>query len=213
MRNLLILSVLLFFQILTISKAQACTAFCLCTKDKVVVGKSYDWFVGHDHGGVYTNARGCQRTALNLDESPNPAKWISKYGSVTFTQFGRGFPIGGMNEKGLVVELLQLNEAEYNSHQVELPFVNEAQWSQYQLDNYASVYEVVANINKLRVVQAYTGIHYFVADASGKAATVEFLNGKAVVHHGEKLVWPNLTNSTYEESVRYVNENPENEIP
>jgi choloylglycine hydrolase len=28
--------------------------------------------------------------------------WISKYGSITFNQYGREFPTGGMNEKGLV---------------------------------------------------------------------------------------------------------------
>lgn len=202
-------SVLLFFglalQLFIINPAEACTAFCLCSDPQnIVVGKSYDWVVNHDHGAVFTNARGCQRSALILDQSPNPAKWVSKYGSVTFTQFGRGFPIGGMNEKGLVIEMLQLDETEYDSAEVSRPYVNEAQWTQYQLDNYATVAEVIENLNKIRVVEAYTGIHYFLTDATGNSAAIQYLNGKAVVINGSNMPWPLLTNDIYESSVRYV---------
>lgn len=194
-----------FMQIFTVNSAEACTAFCLCEDPKnIVVGKSYDWVVDHDHGAVFTNARGCQRSTLILDKSPNPAKWISKYGSVTFTQFGRGFPIGGMNEKGLVIEMLQLDETDYNSNDVDRPYVNEAQWTQFQLDNYATVAEVLENLNKLRIVEAYTGIHYFITDATGQSAAIQFLNGKPVVISGSNMPWPILANDIYEYSVRYV---------
>ncbi len=196
---------LLFALQLTSSTAEACTAFCLCSdSNNIVVGKSYDWIVDHDHGAVFTNARGCQRSALILDQSPNAAKWISKYGSVTFTQFGRGFPIGGMNEKGLVIEMLQLGETDYNSKQIDLPYVNEAQWTQYQLDNFATVAEVLENLNKLRVVEAYTGIHYFLTDATGQSAAIQYLDGRPVVIHGSNMPWPLLTNDVYEYSVAYV---------
>lgn len=204
----LFLSLFIFvFQFFVIYNAQACTAFCLCSDPKnIMVGKSYDWVVNHDHGAVFTNARGCQRSALVLDSSPNPAKWVSKYGSVTFTQFGRGFPIGGMNEKGLVIEMLQLDETDYNSKQTELSYVNEAQWTQFQLDNYATVAEVIANLHKLRVVEAYTGIHYFLSDATGQSAAIQYLNGKAVVINGANMPWPILANDVYEYSVKYVRE-------
>ena len=36
-----------------------------------------------------------------------PASWVSKYGSVTFNQYGRELPTGGMNEAGLVVETIE----------------------------------------------------------------------------------------------------------
>jgi choloylglycine hydrolase len=189
--------------------ASACSAFRLSSADKVYVGKSYDWFFFHGHGYLYTNSRGVSRSALMLGNSVNPAKWISKYGSVTFTQFGRGFPIGGMNENGLVVEMLQLEQAEYNEGEIEKPFVNEAQWTQFQLDNFGTVAEVVANVNSIRVVKGYTGIHYFVTDASGQSAVVEYVNGKAHVYSGEQLPVPALTNDTYPTSLNFLrNLNP-----
>ena len=42
------------------------------------------------------------------------------------------------------------------------------------------------------------------ADANGKVATIEFLNGKMVVHKGSDLSFPVLTNSTYDASVKSV---------
>ena len=210
--KLLFLSLFILF--IANPKAQACTAFCFCeNKEKILVAKNYDWYIGHDHGAVFTNARGCERSALNLNNTPNPAKWTAKYGSVTLTQFGRGFPIGGMNEKGLVIEMEQLEESQYNDHQVEKPFVNEAQWTQYQLDNYASVDEVLANLDKIRVVQAYTGIHYFLTDATGKTAVVEYLGGKAHVYTQQNLPWSVLANDTYQDAVKYLKANPDQEVP
>ena len=185
------------------TSSYACTAFCLSNSKQVVVGKSYDWFFGHGHGAVFVNPRGLARTALILDRAPNPARWTSRYGSVTLTQFGRGLPISGMNEKGLVVELLQLPEANYNSSQHDKPYVNESQWAQVQLDTFESVAEVLAHVADLRIERAYTGIHYFVADASGKSATVEFLNGQAVVHAGETLPAAVLANGPYAADLEY----------
>lgn len=40
----------------------------------------------------------------------NSVSRTSKYGSITFNQYRKEFPIGGMNEKGLVIEALWLNE-------------------------------------------------------------------------------------------------------
>jgi choloylglycine hydrolase len=44
-------------------------------------------------------------------------------------------------------------------------------------------------------------IHYLVADATGDAATLEFLDGKLVVHRGAAMPVRALTNSTYSDSV------------
>jgi len=45
-------------------------------------------------------------------------------------------------------------------------------------------------------------LHYLLADANGKAATIEFLHGKMVVHQGKDLPFPVLTNNSYDESVQ-----------
>jgi hypothetical protein len=187
--------------------AQACTAFLLKNDTSIWVGKSYDWWRGYGHGALYTNHRGLQKTALVIDKENLPARWVSRYGSITFTQFGREFPVGGMNEKGLVVENLQLQEAKYSTQNDERMTVNEGQWTQYQLDNYATTAEVVAHVNDLRVAGIFTGLHYFVCDNQGACAVVEFLKGKAVVHSGHDLKIPVLTNNNYEESLAYFERN------
>ena len=46
-------------------------------------------------------------------ENGGTISWTSKFGNVTFNQYGKEFPTGGMNENGLVIELMWLNEARY----------------------------------------------------------------------------------------------------
>src|SRR5436305_3006577 len=88
---------------LLVNPALACTTFCLKNRGEVLFGGNYDWDIGD--GLVFVNKRGVAKTAADVD-SPNPAKWVSEYGSVTFNQYGRENPMGGMNEAGLVVEVM-----------------------------------------------------------------------------------------------------------
>ena len=74
----------------------ACTTFCLKDDEGLVFGRNYDWHL--DHGLVIVNKRNVTKRALLIDPEDTPARWISKYGSVTFNQYGREFPIGGMVE-------------------------------------------------------------------------------------------------------------------
>ncbi|MGD2122310.1 MAG: linear amide C-N hydrolase, partial [Gemmatimonadota bacterium] len=127
----------------------------------------------------------------------------SKLGSVTFNQFGWGFPLGGINEAGLVVEELSYSPTQYPPPDSR-PALNELQWIQYQLDNSASVSEVLASDTLVRIARFLFGVHYLVADRSGSVAVVEFLDGKRTVYLGEQLPVPVLANDTYENSVRYL---------
>jgi choloylglycine hydrolase len=73
------------------------------------------------------------------------------------------------------------------------PSVGVLQWIQYQLDNCANVDEVIKTDAVLRIESNGTPLHYLVADADGKTATIEFLHGKMVVHAGNDLPFPVLT--------------------
>jgi choloylglycine hydrolase len=88
----------------------ACTTFQLRHGDQVLVGKNYDWMV--EEGLIIVNKRGVSKTAFisTVDNTSlgTPATWTSKYGSITFTQYGRELSPGGMNEAGLVVESMGL---------------------------------------------------------------------------------------------------------
>ena len=46
-------------------------------------------------------------------------------------------------------------------------------------------------------------VHYLVSDKAGNTASVEFINGKMVVHTGDQLTVPTLTNDPYEKSINY----------
>ncbi len=179
--------------------ARACTTFCFARGGTHVFGKNYDWNV--DAGMVVVNKRGVTKTALTED---NPASWTSRFGSVTFNQYGREFPSGGINEAGLVVELMWLDQTVFPEpdRRRALPTL---QWIQYQLDNASTIDEVIASDAKVRIGDAGTArIHFLVADASGATATVEFLNGRMVVHRGDELPYPVLTNDMYQVSVTYA---------
>jgi choloylglycine hydrolase len=69
-------------------RAVACTTFCLQNGTDLVFGKNYDWNV--EDGLVFVNKRNVQKTAM--DGGDPAASWVSKYGSVTFNQFGREQP-------------------------------------------------------------------------------------------------------------------------
>ena len=133
--------------------------------------------------------------------------WISKYGSITFNQYGKEFPTGGMNEKGLVVELMWLDETQYPAPD-QRPAISVLQWIQYQLDNCSTIEEVLATDKIMRIATiGTTPLHYLVADSQGNAATIEFLNGRMIVQKGSELTPAVLTNSTYKESLSYVKSN------
>ncbi|MFT7624554.1 MAG: penicillin V acylase-like amidase (Ntn superfamily), partial [Myxococcota bacterium] len=120
--------------------AQACTTFLCEDGQDVLIGKSYDWHQGA--GLVLVNKRGVAKKALVLEPGATPAQWTSRYGSITFNQYGREMPNGGMNTAGLVVEVMWLRASRYPAPD-KRPTLNELQWIQYQLDRFATVKEVV----------------------------------------------------------------------
>jgi choloylglycine hydrolase len=180
------------------NQAFACTTFCLKHNGEVLFGKNYDWMVGD--GLVFVNKRGVVKVS-NAEDRTNPAKWVSKYGSVTFNQYGRENPSGGLNEAGLVIELMWLDETRYPKAD-DRPTVGTLEWIQYQLDNSATVAEVIANSDRIRI-SSLVPLHYLVNDKAGDTATIEFLGGQLVAHRGPSLPVATLANDTYVKSVDY----------
>ncbi len=176
-----------------------CTTFFLSEGDTRVFGKNYDWDV--EAGHVLVNKRGVAKRAA---AGENPAVWVSRQGSVTFNQYGREFPCGGMNESGLVVEVLWLDESVY-PEPADRRSIGPLQWIQYQLDNCVTIDEVIATDGTLRVVPTGSAkVHYLVADRSGRCASIEFIGGEMVARSGESMPHPVLTNHTYDESIAHL---------
>jgi penicillin V acylase-like amidase (Ntn superfamily) len=186
--------------------AVPCTTFVMEDKGRVYFGRNLDW--DWENGWVVINPRQIQKTALVAPGNP-AVKWTSKFGSVTFNQFGDEMPFGGMNEAGLVIENMMLDDTRYPAPDAR-PEIGMLQWIQYQLDTCSNVAEVVASDAKIRLEQPTVpaAIHYLVCDAAGNCATIEFLDGKMVCHQGQSLPYRALANDTYEKSAAYARANP-----
>lgn len=190
-----------------------CSTFLLKSGSSLYVGHNLDESPGlHVPGLVCVNPREAYREGMTwaelvsppaeyekalvpFDKKPGPKiRWVSKYGSITFNSEGLDFPDGGINEKGLSVFEMSLGETKHQADPKK-PTLFMPLWIQYQLDNCASLDEVVRSAEDINI-QGWSW-HYFVSDSRGNAAIVEFLEGKPVVHRGEAASWPVLCNTRY----------------
>ncbi|MCO5734743.1 linear amide C-N hydrolase [Rhizobium sp. SSA_523] len=117
-----------------------------------------------------------------------PLQWTSKYGSVAVTA-NLTSTTDGMNERGLVADILYLGNTSYEPCD-ERPGLSNLSWGQYVLDNFSSVAEAVEAMKAVRIVPvAFDGVqwplHLSISDADGDSAIIEFVDGKIVIHHGK----------------------------
>ncbi|RUR11252.1 linear amide C-N hydrolase [Legionella septentrionalis] len=119
----------------------------------------------------------------------NSLKWKSRYGNVVVTEFHTNAASDGINEKGLSVHLLYLADTKYPETDPSKPQISNVLWSQYLLDNYATVNEALNGMKDLQIVATEVHnkiwpLHLTMEDASGDSAVVEYVNGKMQVYHG-----------------------------
>lgn len=191
---LLFISVIL---LLNSSLVFPCTSFVLKNGKSLLLGHNLDWHIGI--GLLMINKRNVEKTAL-MDSLENPAKWISKYGSITFNQVGRDLPYGGMNETGLVIEQMSLPGTQYPSKD-NRNSISACQWIQYQLDNCSTIQEVISTDKVIRIVDRNSKFHFLICDKFGNSAVLEFSDGIMIVKKGDELPVKVLANSPYNESV------------
>jgi len=190
---------LLFLTALT-QPVYPCSSFVLKNGKTVLLGKNFDWTF--DQGYIIKNSRTTTKNAY-CTHSGTPASWTSKYGSITFNQNGKEMPYGGMNEKGLVVEMLWLEDTRFNISDNK-NYLNELEWIQYQLDNFQAVDEVVANIENLKIYPIKGKIHYILADTNGKSVIIEYLDGKPKIYEKEANSCQAITNKSVVFSEKYI---------
>jgi choloylglycine hydrolase len=183
--------------------ALACTTFLAEHGGQFVYGKNYDWY--ESAGFVVVNPRDLAKTAFTLQSGDTPATWVARYGSVTFNQYGVELPNGGVNEKGLVIETMILDQTQYPPKDAR-PVLNELQWIQHALDRFATVEELLEAAPSVRISEAHAKLHYLVCDATGTCAVVEYLNGELAITRGDALIRKTLANDTYQESLAYLSQ-------
>ena len=189
--------------------AYACSrAVYLGPEDTVITVRSMDWAT--DLGtNLWVFPRGMQRDGASGASS---LRWTSRYGSVVASAF-EGATTDGMNERGLVANLLYLAEAEYPKPAPggRRATVAISAWAQYVLDNFATVAEAVAalrpepfDVTTLTTPDGHAGTaHLSISDPTGDSAIFEYLGGKLVIHHGRE--YQVMTNSpTYDQQLALV---------
>lgn len=169
-------------------KSDACTrAVYLGPDNMIVTGRTMDW-KEDTQSNIYFFPRGMERRGGKTD---NTIKWTSVYGSVVTA----GYDIGvcdGMNEKGLVANLLFLAESDYHRPDDKRPVMGLSIWTQYVLDNFATVDEAVEVLGNevFRIDDpdlpngAKSTLHLSISDPTGNSAIFEYINGNLVIHHG-----------------------------
>ncbi len=182
-----------------ISNAEACTrAVYLGPQNTVITARSMDW--SSDVGSnIWVFPRGMERDGA---AGANSIKWQAKYGSV-ITTFFEVATVDGINEKGLVANLLYLAESVYPklTKGDTRKTISISAWAQYVLDHFATVNEAVEHLRKepfiLQQVTTPDGHpgtgHLAITDKSGDSAIFEYIDGKLVIHHDKK--YQVMTNS------------------
>jgi penicillin V acylase-like amidase (Ntn superfamily) len=205
MRVQLFLALLLLLVVTAyVSAETSCSTFQLAGAGIVLVGHNLDDSI-ETPGMIVVNQRGLAKRGARYKDlfpfapgskSDPRLSWVSRYGSITYNVFGREFPDGGMNEAGLYVGEMTLRGTRYPTESG-LTRLYHGAWIQYLLDSFATVPEVVDALGKV-VPEGHCQWHFFVSDREGRAAAIEFLDGKTVVRTGDALPWKLLTNSTYD---------------
>lgn len=202
-------AVLLFTSMLAASVAEGCTRFVYFGGDgQVITARSMDWRL--DVGtNLWVFPRGMERSG---EAGPNSIRWTSKHGSVVAS----GYDVSttdGMNEAGLVANVLWLVESSYPAYDGATPGLSIAAWAQYVLDNFATVQEAVDALTQepFTIVtdsvpgeQRLATLHLSISDAGGDSAIVEYIDGRQVIHHSRD--YQVMTNSPVFEQQLALNE-------
>lgn len=197
MAGILIVSIVL----LNSTNASACSTFMLHKGGKLIFGHNLNEGDIGVPGIVFINKRGVFKMGRSLNElmfkevtKPSNLSWISRYGSVTFNNFGKDLPDGGMNEAGFYI--WEMNEdADYPKGD-SLQWLSQMGWMQFLLDNCTTLDEAIKMTESIEIDG--WGWHYFLADASGDCAALAFIDGKMKINRGKNMPVKGLFNTPYD---------------
>jgi len=173
-------------------KTKACTRVVYKgSNNTVITARSMD-FTLEIPANLWLFPKGMQR---NGSTGKNTVNWTSRYGSISTSSWDIAIS-DGMNEKGLVANVLWLVSSQYPEFSKEgnngKKGLAVSLWAQYTLDNFATVAEAVEQFRKEEFVvvtdfipgtDKYTTVHLSLSDASGDNAILEYIGGRLVIHH------------------------------
>ena len=182
------------------SRSEACTTVSLANTNQRLLAKSYDWHI--ENAFVMANKKGQIKKSIVLSADDSPVEWKSKYNSITFNQYGRELPNAGMNEQGLIVEVMVLDTSSYPSAD-DRSVINESQVVQHALDTAATVEEALPVFTENRMKPVMVQLHYLVCDLT-ECAIIEYRDGTEKVYRNAALPYQALTNNDYDQSLSHL---------
>jgi len=200
--GLAVITALFISSEISAQQRHSCSTFQIESGDTIITGHNLDDYFTVP-GMVVVNPRGIEKQSLSWKDFRKGRKndvprisWKSKYGSITYSIFGRELIDGGMNEAGLYIGEMTLFKTKYPTISSQPTFYH-CFFMQYILDNFSSVDEALESFSRLNI-DGHSLWHFFIADKHGNTAIVEFLNGEPVVYRGENLPHKVLCNTTYQ---------------
>jgi choloylglycine hydrolase len=187
-----------------VPQADACTRVVykgVSGSEIVITARSMDW-QEDPLSNLWVFPRKMQRSGV---AGPNSLTWTSKYGSVIASggmeDLGDLVVTDGMNEQGLVANLLYLAESDYGTVDEARPHISISIWAQYVLDNYATVAEAVAALQSepFQIIAPLmpngrrSALHLSISDTTGDSAILQYIDGKLVINHN--AAYQVMTNS------------------
>lgn len=188
-------SLLPIFFVVIHAEVKACTRLVYKgPNNTVITARSMDFTI-EIPANLWLFPKGIKR---NGEVGKSSVEWTSKFGSVVTSSWDIGVS-DGMNEKGLVANMLWLVESKYPVFEKDgnTKGLSVSLWAQYALDNFATVAEAVAAFRKEAFVvvtdfipgtDKFTTVHLSLSDAKGDNAILEYIEGKLVIHHSPSYV-------------------------
>ncbi|AFZ26817.1 penicillin amidase [Cylindrospermum stagnale PCC 7417] len=172
--------------------------------------RSMDWADPNMSISLWASPRNSYRTGVGESDEGYPLTWESKYKSLVVCNYGKS-TTDGINEEGLVANLLFLAQADYtHDEQSNKPRLPISGLAQYVLDNYANVQEAVDGLkeepffivtsdialatldrenSKFKVSTKNIVLHLSISDSQGNSAVLQYVTdeqtkkSKLVVYH------------------------------
>jgi penicillin V acylase-like amidase (Ntn superfamily) len=185
----------LIYEAIFLNPTSACTRVMYKGPQNLfITGRTMDFSL-EIPANLWVFPRGMKR---NGEVGKSSLEWTSRYGSLIASSWDIASP-DGMNEKGLVANLLWLVQSQYPKFEKngKRKGIAISMWAQYVLDNFATVAEAVKALKNESFVivsdfipgtKKFTTVHLSISDATGDSAIFEYINGKLVIHHDSRYI-------------------------
>lgn len=197
--------------------SQACTVFAFqLGNDNMIMAKNFDWKDGK--GTLIYSPRDVSRESIEEHGESKKFSWQSIWSSFSFHLDNTGqewtaantiaksrFPMGGMNEKGLTIEVVWLVNTKYPEDQNNQGIrLNQLELVRYLLDTKKDIGEVETALNQINLVNRFpeAPLHYMACDLNA-CIVFEFLDHKLEIFKKDSLIEENKLNNNILTNIFY----------